>query len=224
MSENIFNNSLDVPPDFSSAISPASFGAKLNTSLYGASAWTQVNFGTSTLTTQTKQLLLLTQPNSGENSRLLVRPSSVGGTGGFRITACFATIFHNSGSAGVKLVVRNSATGKFLAFGYQIDFFDTATSPKWQFGRYDNPSTLNGNIVSPHPWMFYDLVWFRLVYDGTKFTGYMSEDGANFFQYSTTENLATFLTTFNQWGWCANSGSASFGTQVRLLDWVEEAI
>jgi hypothetical protein len=98
------------------------------------------------------------------------------------------------------LVLRESATGKILSFGFIVN--TGSFSMGMQIGRYTNSTTFASTPYSFAWFNALQVVWFRVsITGGTTLNLFISSDGVNFVKIYSELKTASFTTAPDQWGY-----------------------
>ena len=136
----------------------------------------------------------------------------------FTLTARMRPLLIGRNTQHTGLILRNSETGQFVAFGLtHVSDRNIVEMTKW-----NNPSSFNsvydgGLTVLPPD----RPLWFRLQDNGTYRIGYFSFDGVYWHQIPSTNVTRTDFITPNQVGFGVNTSNNNPGTDpaVWLLGW-----
>lgn len=155
-----------------------------------------------------------THATAGERGSALVRsaPSTP-----FAVRAAFRFSFpYGSGIGGMNggLIVRESSTGEFIAlamnhFGENVIY------------RFNSTTSFASTAYGPFPWYPGDLVWFKIVDDGTDLIFHISHDGINWSEIHSESRTSFMAGGPDQIGFYINGFQAMPDAWVTLCHWDE---
>lgn len=134
-------------------------------------------------------------------------------------TVQLSNVFENFNRAG--LVLRESATGKFLFLGVHKD---AGQANLVVVDRWTNATTYSATQKSQpiHPSVFSGGSILRVEYDLTNLKFYVSADGVNFDEEIYSEAKNAFLTTApDEWGVAIDVNSTGRGVATTVISWLE---
>lgn len=177
------------------------------------SNWTWVNQGSATASDTTAGLYLQCDLVNSDNWRMLVKtaPSTP-----YTMTAAFTGILCGNKDSRISLIVRDSASGKFVVWGVNYDSFNNEF--KLALSQYNSPTSGNANVFFQRLMTVFPILFLRMTDDGTNRIYYISVDGVNWINVYS-EARTTWMTA-NQIGWGMNpGGSSGFPVATTLLSW-----
>lgn len=171
--------------------------------------WAWVNQGSATVDETATDIYLAGDGVGGDNFRHRVRSMAAGKT----VVAAYRWLASSSGgypTAG--LVFRESSSGKFVTVA---TFAHPTFGGQMAIHRFNSPTSWAGSYVTLLPTR--DLMWMKLVDDGTNRVVSLSVDGARWHQVHSVGR--TDFMTADQYGITVNAHGSPVGLQ--LLHWVE---
>jgi hypothetical protein len=185
-----------------------------------SSDFTVVNQNSTVITDDFGCIALDKPPNSlsNQNCTLLVRPATIP----FTITMAmqFRCVVGNiADNIMAGLIVGDSGTDEFITFGVDDIVSSSRVQRRIAAWRYTDATTYSGAASqSALDMTFADVVWLRIVANGSNLIYSLSQDGISWQQIKSELDDA-FLSAIDQVGFQINSRSNNYHALMRVLHW-----
>lgn len=179
----------------------------------GGLSWSFNNQGSSTATQQTNGVLTLNSPSNGAADSIRSYEIAAPGTPWKRIFR-FRPFIGAQNFNGAGLLLRESSSGKIIAYNFQYDDTGTLNSQRplrWlRVSYYTNTTTFNATLFQTHAAIHQPEAMLRLGDDGTTITfEHSNDEGVTWFQDYSEARGAHFTTAPNKVGLAVNPNNAS---------------
>jgi hypothetical protein len=185
-------------------------------------AW--VNQGTAAETAG-GNALFLSDAAVGTTSNLRIRKKTIPGGKTTLIAALLPFLPADGGAAHNPLAgigLRESATGKLLTISY-TNLVGALNTPRGEVDVFSwtSATVINATRVAWQMPGNPQMVFLKVVYDGTNTICYVSPDGTNWIQVYTAPKATNFTTAPDEWFYCISPSGNVAACSATLLSWNE---